>query len=775
MILKHIEAENILKYRRLRLTDLPTRGHLAVTGPNEAGKTAIGETICFGLFGRTFSLAPDELDKVIHWGEYRGTVTVEFVGTDGCSYRVVREIDNTGKHHACLFLCGESDEGEPLAEGPEAVADAVREFGGFTYKSFIDSFYLAQRELEMPHGKSETIKALIGVDRLEAVANDLKTEITRITTIIGKLETRISSDNQKIAQIDLDRAHLGRLESTRDAKVEAATAAEAESAELSARAAAIGKAATTFAKAADLFVRSTLRTSYGQWRERKACVATGLVAAAKACKASGLDDQIRTLETTSTAIKTIDDGLAEYDQVRNLAALYRRRLTYLLDSTASPRTQPGEPEPQDGAGEVPFADRRSAVSARIDEITSRRRRQLGFGVFFVELALLTWAGWVVLLAAPESTIGGWLQAVIALGEMGRQLLLLFAAIGSSGLTGLSTTLYVRTTQELRECHRQLEDIERETQIAHTEIDVIDAMKKAAMPDALNALRSVRNGLLNCAVVSFAEGEGAVLVKPEAHAAKLGEIRRGSTEAARSLTRAQQRITDRAMDRQREAMELQAAIKQLDEQIALERKRWEQVEALDRMVAGLTAKANELRRQIVVRNEACKLIDGACRRIYARFHPELRRFVSKLLPRLTENRYEQLELDEDLRIRVFCKEKNDFVGLAEISNGTHRQLMLCVRLALSQALIASSSKAAQFLFFDEPFAFFDERRMAKAIEVLRKISPQITQVWLAAQRFDHNAAFDMVLDCDVHSDCLEASGSNRLTEEPSAWPTLSKVG
>ena len=85
-------------------------------------------------------------------------------------------------------------------------------------------------------------------------------------------------------------------------------------------------------------------------------------------------------------------------------------------------------------------------------------------------------------------------------------------------------------------------------------------------------------------------------------------------------------------------------------------------------------------------------------------------------------------------------------------------MLCVRLALSQALIASSSKAAQFLFFDEPFAFFDERRMAKAIQVLRKTSPQITQVWLAAQKFDHTAVFDIVLDCAVDDDCLEVSGN-----------------
>ena len=84
-------------------------------------------------------------------------------------------------------------------------------------------------------------------------------------------------------------------------------------------------------------------------------------------------------------------------------------------------------------------------------------------------------------------------------------------------------------------------------------------------------------------------------------------------------------------------------------------------------------------------------------------------------------------------------------------------MLCVRLALSQALIASSSKSAQFIFFDEPFAFFDERRMAKAVDVLKRISPQITQVFHAAQRFDKPSAFDLCLDCQIDDDTLAASG------------------
>lgn len=754
MILKRIKAENILKYREFELTNLPAQGQIAVAGPNEAGKTAVGETICLGLFGRTFSLGPDELDRVIRWSEYRGSVMVEFTGRDGGDYIVMRELDNTGRHQARLYISGEQ---EPIAEGVEEVAEAIRELGGFTYKSFVDSFYLAQREMEVPHGKSATVKALIGVDKLEAAATGVRGEMANAAKAIRALDTEVKNDRQQIAEINVDRAQLGRLESRRDAKVEAAAAAEAESAELSARAESIGKAATGFVDAAKMFVKSTLRTNYAQWRERRQCVATGLVAVADASKALGLESSTSGLDSTGAAMKSFEEGLTEYDKVRSLANLYRRRLAHLLDDKPADESNTNDDARAVEITKQRFVDRRATVHRQMGRLKGRRRPLLVLGVFLVELACLAWAAWAVLQAAPDSTVGGWLQGMIALGELGRRLLLLLSAIGGSVLAVTVFWLYARATARLRRCRQALEDINAHERSARDEISVIDAMREAALPDALQALRGVRNDLLSSAVVSFTEGDGAVLVRPDALAGKLAQIRDGSADAAKSLREARQRIASRAADLKRHAEELREAITTLEQEVAVERERWEQVEALERTVAGLEIKANELRHEIFIRKLGCELIDGACRRIYSRFHPELRRFVGKILPRLTDDRYEHLEIDDDLHVRVFCKEKNDFVGLAEISNGTHRQLMLCVRLALSQALIASSSKASQFIFFDEPFAFFDEHRMSRAIDVLRRISPQITQVWLAAQKFDNPALFDMTIECDVDSKSLVVSG------------------
>ncbi len=62
MIINRLKAENVLKYARLELDPIPAAGLIAIIGDNESGKSSIGESICFALFGRTFSLDTGDLE-----------------------------------------------------------------------------------------------------------------------------------------------------------------------------------------------------------------------------------------------------------------------------------------------------------------------------------------------------------------------------------------------------------------------------------------------------------------------------------------------------------------------------------------------------------------------------------------------------------------------------------------------------------------------------------------------------------------------------------------
>ena len=50
MIITHISAENLLKYKHLELNKLPREGVITISGQNESGKSTIGESVCFALF-----------------------------------------------------------------------------------------------------------------------------------------------------------------------------------------------------------------------------------------------------------------------------------------------------------------------------------------------------------------------------------------------------------------------------------------------------------------------------------------------------------------------------------------------------------------------------------------------------------------------------------------------------------------------------------------------------------------------------------------------------
>ena len=133
MIIERLQAENVLKYARLDLDDIPAAGLIAIVGDNESGKSSIGEAVCFALFGRTFSLGPDELGKVIRWGESRCSIRLDlrtpdghfcFMYRDGCSIsrqqyitwqqssnRPCLSLVQCGSHCLCrLSLCFSSDD-----------------------------------------------------------------------------------------------------------------------------------------------------------------------------------------------------------------------------------------------------------------------------------------------------------------------------------------------------------------------------------------------------------------------------------------------------------------------------------------------------------------------------------------------------------------------------------------------------------------------------------------------------------------------------------------
>jgi len=197
VIVRSLEAENLLCYRRLRLAELPQRGLIGVSGDNESGKSAIGEILCFALFGRSYALGTAEIGTLVRWGAPRGSVTLVFAA-DGQDYEVRRQVEAAGEQSARLSLRGST---EPLARGCDDVAGRLAALLGFGFDELLETFYLAQRELTAPHPHSPALRQMGGVAPLLACAEELRAEVAADQEAGERLAARIAEVDTGLAEL----------------------------------------------------------------------------------------------------------------------------------------------------------------------------------------------------------------------------------------------------------------------------------------------------------------------------------------------------------------------------------------------------------------------------------------------------------------------------------------------------------------------------------------------------------------------------------------------
>lgn len=598
MILSEIVAENFLKYARLALHELPISGVIAIAGVNESGKSSIGEAICFALFGRTFSLAEDDLEKVIRWGEPTCSVTVEFLLADQIRYRITRTLDRDGNHGVRLFML-DGDE-LLLARGRVEVEEAIYDLLGYGYDEFIESYYLAQREIIAPQPHSQAVKSMAGLSTLEYVAYELEQEIEQERDSIDQLQDRIIQQDEALKALDLDPAGLQELESEQHA----------------------------------------LQTRQEQLQE----------------EGQGLESAF---------------------------GRYREML---------PRR---------------FAARRA------------RGRAAVFRFLALLGALLCGVAWGVLSKLPDHPYSEKIASTLSryLPQWDAAQHLPWLLYGAGGFVLLFLLLWIRRAALGARLRRQGADVEALAVVLEQALknplsgesshEAEDGMTRDELQPMPARIREER--------ISISELEPAVEEIIEAIQARSEEMRQQGIRIGMSLQKERQRRSD--------AQQLESVRQDLLQQRA------------------------DHERRIELREHALTLLSGASRNLSQQFNRDLGGSVSRTLPIFTNNNYQHLQIEDDLTVRVFSSQKRDFMDLEEISSGTQRQIMLALRLALAQALNQRTEGGRQFIFLDEPFAFFDQERTRDTLRALPKLDESLSQIWIVAQDFPVGEAFDISVTCE----------------------------
>ncbi len=626
MIIHAIKAQNVLKYRQLELLDLPEKGLIAISGANESGKSSIGETVCFALFGRTFSLGLDELTKVIRWGETHCSAELEFSDSEGARYQLERFLDDAGNHSARLAPLGAEDEAS-VVRGVDAVADKVYELIGFEYEEFVESFYLAQREITTPHPHSYAVKTMAGLVTLEYCDSACQEDRDETLNEIEQRQAELANIQGQIDELNIDPVLMPDLE-----------------------------------------------------RQR------------------------------SQGLQVKQDIQVLIDELDNASMSYQDALP------------------------------------RREQARSSRGRSGFFLWLCLLLALAAGVAWYLLARMPEHDLSVQLSNQLAAFPAWQPemlpyllyaaggfavLMLVFAARRAS--LGRSALAYNVVAQALVSAIDQLDELPAEEASIEetsetpmgedgtaTQAEPVEATDAPAVDRAARSRFSAR--ILDWQV-------------------SLAEVREG---IAREISALEARLETQ-----------RAHLGQLDQAIALEQGRLDKATQLRDIMFELKQKIADRQNHLDVCRVADELIQGTTREISHQFNRKLRGLVGKTLPLFTEQRYEHLQIEDDLTVRAFSSEKRDFMDLEEISSGTQRQIMLAVRLALSQELVDRAVQGSQFLFLDEPFAFFDEQRTRNALGVLPTLSEELNQIWIVSQDFAADLQFDRHIRCDRELQTLSA--------------------
>ncbi|MFW6197011.1 MAG: hypothetical protein ACOC5D_06735, partial [Thermoplasmatota archaeon] len=144
---------------------------------------------------------------------------------------------------------------------------------------------------------------------------------------------------------------------------------------------------------------------------------------------------------------------------------------------------------------------------------------------------------------------------------------------------------------------------------------------------------------------------------------------------------------------------------------------------------LKSEIEELEREITYYRDLRRKFKELQKSIRKEIAPQLEQYFSWILPRITENRYKIVRVEDDFAIRVFSEESGDFVELVQLSGGTRDQMLMSLRMGFARALTTAHSKEKQFIFLDEPFSSFDSDRRKSFVDFIKNFEEAFQQLFL----------------------------------------------
>ena len=750
VLLRRLVAQN---FKHLSVDVAFPEGILAISGPNESGKSSIFEAILFAFYGRTNKAPRGEKEQLINYDAESLLVQLSFE-LEGKQYRITRRLHKKRPSEAVLHLLGSGDRVELIATGVTNVdKELANLLSGIDLSDMLASNIVLQKDLDhlaklQKTDRRHVINAMMGRECFSRASDKLAEESRPLKK---ELEGALQALDQLRQRAELYQRNLQELETKR----QNSQVVDQQLKEVSQTHALTEK-------------RYALVTAYKETKDEQNRVqqSLGHQTELRKQKTGELDrlakqkGQRTRLLRRQERFKHLDADLAAFQEARLTADEldgFAREQAAVTASLNDLQKQLGKLDTLSKAA----AEYEQTRAKRLAAEASQRRilspmlyiPSIGFlAAGLVALLLNLYLGIILLLCSvPFVAYLG--KTYVAYRRVGPQLDRLYVRERELEDQAAKYRLKDSLAEQVREQQKRGADLEgraRQTEEAlRTQLhvlspDVFDETALAKEADARALLAAVKNAeektqTLKAERTSLSEQLGQIesqLKDVPPLEKELATI--GKEEARLSAQLGQFRLPDLPPDLSPYSEKMYADLDQQRTSLGNEKARLQesregtlrrieelttslkQDEGVTKDYAQKTDQVRTLQDTLAINESVTRVLNEAAERGREQVRPGVESIMGPLLSSITDGKYRFPQLSEDYSLKVYSAAAGQYVQAALFSGGTEDQFLLALRLGFAITLLPHGrGTAPQFLLLDEPFAGSDVQRRDNIIHLLQE--------------------------------------------------------
>jgi exonuclease SbcC len=714
--------------------DFPEVGRIGIVGTNESGKTTLLEAVEYALYGVKRGRGTETLrENIITWGKDEAKVEVEF--TSGQErYLLRRSFNIKGTHHARLtsIIDGHQDTESALTNLTE-IETKIEQITGMDRDSFTKLVYIKQKDLDALKTLSSTkreqlIDKVMGIEIFDEAARRVKADTLLLEQDIGSKEASLIPVRANATSFQ------GKLESKNGLQADLTNNLEPQLAEKKQQ---FSAADTVLATYAWLFAFKSKVDLIASMKNEEGRVKNDVDRLGQLRKDEGV------YQAAVTTYKP------ELDRLNVASETFSRLETELSRSTQ-------ELEKLNATrGEALHKVGLDKGASEFDRSGLQRKKGMQLAQFMVTLILSVALIVGGMLIQPIVSILGFVLAAVSVGIYLRYrktdaILALTSEIGTLDKQIETNGGIIRDQQEKIKQYaatigfRNQAEVQAAltTNIDHVKqatgqptMERVDAnllgvrgeIKRLVATDPEGQLRSLNHS------ISEKENERDSLEQSKPTAAADLQYNEASHKEAQSKTA---RLRGEFEELARKHAGVAATITQLETELSQLKGDFDRLPTLEAEYATLQGKKT-------IMEMVTEQLGETSKKLRNQVMPYAGLIINQLLPILTDGRYSQFEIAEDLKFKAHSNEAGGFKEREIFSGGTQDQFLIALRLAFTQSILDSRVMADRYcLLMDECISSSDYQRRQGIFEVLDVTKKIFSQVFVIAHEdisnlTDHN--------------------------------------